>query len=198
MYKKLPANDEALEVLDFIVNGLKEHEKELDRLIHKLVTITQKLCVAGELTGKVEKVEQRISGLQNQIGSLINYLSTVPREALVAMKEPQKTETLQANVMQIRPTVQGPPMILRCKLWEDFQTLAFQAHILPFMIKESEKTFQADAIQNNQIVTYVGELPKPALLVKAWLGKQVEISEKRILEGILAIGSRISSFLSVY
>jgi hypothetical protein len=188
MSQKLPSKDGTLEVLDFIVTCLKEHEKDLDRLIQELVIITEKLRVTGALTGKVEKVEQRISGLQNEIGRLVNYLSTARREATVAMKEPQKTETLQANVLQSMPTVQGPPVLLRCKHWEDFQTLAFQAHMLSFMIKESEKTFQTNAIQNNQIVTYVGELPKPALLVKAWLSKQLEISEKRILEGVLAIG----------
>jgi len=33
MSKKIPSKDEALEALDFIVSVLKEHEKDLDRLI---------------------------------------------------------------------------------------------------------------------------------------------------------------------
>ena len=82
----------------------------------------------------------------------------------------------------------GPPVILRCKQWEDFQTLAFQAHTLSFMCKEAENTFQADALKGNQIITYSGDFPKFAALLKMWLSKQLEISEKKILEGALAIG----------
>jgi hypothetical protein len=181
MSKKPQSKDDALEALDFIVNVLKEHEKDLDRLINELGTVAEQLGDTGELSGKVEKVEQRITGLQNEISSLINYLSTSPREAPLVIKE-QKSEVAQAGVMH------GPPVILRCKQWEDFQTLAFQAQTLSFMYKEAEKTFQADALKGNQIVTYSGELPKLTALLKMWLSKQLDIPEKKILEGILAIG----------
>jgi hypothetical protein len=181
MSKRPQSKDEALEALDFIVNVLKEHEKDLDRLINELGTVTASLGETGELSSKVEKVEERIGGLQNEIGSLINYLSTSPREA-PALTEAQKAEVVQASI------VHGPPVILRCKQWEDFQTLAFQAQTLSFMVKEAEKTFQADALKGNQIITYSGELPKFAALLKMWLSKQLDVPEKKILEGILAIG----------
>jgi hypothetical protein len=181
MSRKPQSKDEALEALDFIVNVLKEHEKDLDRLINELGTVTEQLGETGELSGKVDKVEERITGLQNEISSLINYLSASPREAPLVIKEP-KTEVVQADVMH------GPPVILRCKQWEDFQTLAFQAQTLSFMYKEAEKTFQADALKSNQIITYNGELPKFTVLLKIWLSKQLEIPEKKILEGVLAIG----------
>lgn len=181
MSKKPQSKDEALEALDFIVNVLKEHEKDLDRLISELGTVAAALGETGELSSKVEKVEERISGLQNEISSLINYLSTSPRE-VPALTEEQKAEVVQASMMR------GPPVILRCKQWEDFQTLAFQAQTLSFMCKEAEKTFQADALKSNQIITYSGELPKFAALLKMWLSKQLEIPEKKILEGVLAIG----------
>jgi hypothetical protein len=181
MSKKPQSKDEALEALDFIVNVLKEHEKDLDKLINELGTVAEQLGETGELSSKVEKVEERITGLQNEIGSLINYLSTSPRETPVAVA-PQKSEVAQAVVMQ------GPPVILRCKQWEDFLALAFQAHTLSFMYKEAEKTFQADALKGNQIVTYSGELPKLTALLKMWLSKQLDVPEKKILEGILVIG----------
>jgi hypothetical protein len=181
MSRKPQSKDEALEALDFIVNVLKEHEKDLDRLINELGTVTEQLGETGELSGKVDKVEERITGLQNEISSLINYLSASPREAPLVIKEP-KTEVVQADVMH------GPPVILRCKQWEDFQTLAFQAQTLSFMYKEAEKTFQADALKGNQIITYSGEFPKLTALLKVWLSKQLEIPEKKILEGVLAIG----------
>jgi hypothetical protein len=181
MSKKPQSKDEALEALDFIVNVLKEHEKDLDRLIGELGTVTQALGETGELSGKVEKVEERISGLQNEINSLVSYLSASPQEKPVLTPQ-QKTEVVQASV------IHGPPVILRCKQWEDFQTLAFQAQTLSFMYKDAEKTFQADALKGNQIITYSGELPKLTALLKMWLSKQLEIPEKKILEGVLAIG----------
>jgi len=181
MSKKPQSKDEALEALDFIVNVLKEHEKDLDRLIGELGTVTEALGETGELSCKVEKVEERISGLQNEINSLVSYLSASPQEKPVLTPQ-QKTEVVQSSV------IHGPPVILRCKQWEDFQTLAFQAQTLSFMYKDAEKTFQADALKGNQIITYSGELPKLTALLKMWLSKQLEIPEKKILEGVLAIG----------
>jgi len=184
MSKKAPSKDEALEALDFIVNVLKEHEKDLDRLINELGTMTERLGDTGELSGKIEKVEERLTTLQNEIANLITYLS-VPREAPaipVQSTQEQRAEALQARELH------GPPVILRCKQWEDFQTLAYQAQTLSFLYRDAEKTFQVDALKNNQIVTYSGELPKNTSLLKTWLSKQLDIPEKKILEGILAIG----------
>jgi len=184
MSKKGPSRDEAFEALDFIVNVLKEHEKDLDRLINELGNITERLGDTGELSGKIEKVEERLTTLQNEIANLITYLSA-SHEALpvtVQTTQEQKAEMLQAK------EVRGPPVILRCKQWEDFQTLAYQAQTMSFMCREAEKTFQVDALKNNQIITYSGELPKPTSLLKTWLSKQLDIPEKKILEGILAIG----------
>jgi hypothetical protein len=191
MSKKPQSKDEALEALDFIVNVLKEHEKDLDRLINELGTVTEQLGETGELSGKVEKVEERISGLQNEITSLINYLSTSPRgEVPIAVVKEQKVQVPEVPQVQAASVavMHGPPVILRCKQWEDFQTLAAQAQTLSFMVKDAEKTFQADALKGNQIVTYSGELPKFGVLLKVWLSKQLDVSEKKILEGVLAIG----------
>ena len=189
MSKKPPAKDEALEAFDFIVNVLKEHEKDLDKLISELGTVAGQFGDTGELSGKVENVEQKIGGLQNEITSLVNYLSAAPREALPMMKEPQgKVEAAQKREIMEPVVIPGPPVVLRCKQWEDFQNLAFQAQTLSFLYKEAEKTFQADALKGNQIITYSGELPKLTALLRMWLSKQLDISEKRILEGILAIG----------
>lgn len=181
MAKKAPPKDEALEALDFIINVLKEHEKDLDRLIKELGTIAERLGDAGEFSGKIEKVEERLTTLQNEITNLITYLSA-PREIPAVPIQAAQGQTVQA--LETR----GPPVILRCKQWEDFQTLAYQAQTLSFIYKEAEKSFQADALKNNQVITYSGELPKETSLLKTWLSKQLDIPEKKILEGILAIG----------
>jgi len=50
MTRKAPSKDEALEALDFIINVLREHEKDLDRLINELGTITGRLGDTGEFS----------------------------------------------------------------------------------------------------------------------------------------------------
>ena len=183
MSKRSPSKDEAFEALDFIVNVLKEHEKDLDKLINELGTITERLGNTGELSGKIEKVEERITTLQGEIANLITYLSVPHETRTIGQQMPeQKTVTMQPR------EALAPPVILRCKLWEDFQTSAYQAQTLSFLYRETEKTFQVDALKDNQIITYSGELPKQVALLKMWLSKQLDIPEKKVLEGILAIG----------
>jgi len=186
MSKKIPSKDEALEALDFIVNVLKEHEKDLDRLINELGSVTEKMGDTGVLNTKVEKVEERLSTLQNEITNLITYLSAPHETPLTPLTEtlpaPQKSEAVHVK------EAHGPPFILRCKQWEDFQAIATGAQTLSFMYREDDKTFQADAVKDNQIMTYSGELPKYNLLLKSWLSTQLGVPEKRTMEGILAIG----------
>jgi len=185
MSRKIPSKDDALEALDFIVSVLKEHEKDLDRLINELRSVAEKMGDTGELSGKVERVEERLSTLQNEIANLVTYLSaphdTPPTSSLQALPA-QKNEDVQVK------EARGPPVILRCKQWEDFQTMAAGAQTLSFMYREPERTFQVDAVKDNQVITYSGELPKYNLLLKAWLSKQLNVPEKKALEGVLAIG----------
>ena len=180
MSKRTPSKDEAFEALDFIVNVLKEHEKDLDKLINELGNITERLGDTGELSGKIEKVEERLSTLQSEIENLIAYVS-VPREAPTARQQASEQRTV---TVQSRET-KGASVILRCKQWEDFKSLAYQAQTLSFMYRENEKIFQADALKDNQIVTYSGEPPKKVQLLKIWLSKQLDIPEKMVLEGNL-------------
>jgi hypothetical protein len=56
------------------------------------------------------------------------------------------------------------------------------------MVKETEHTFQVDALKGNQIITYTGELPKYPALLKVWLSRTLNASERNVLEGVLAIG----------
>ena len=187
MSKKPPSRDEALEAIDFIVNVLREHEKDLDRLIDELGGITEKMGDTGELNTKVEKIEERLTALQNEIGNLITYLSAPHENAALPMIQLQPGNVEPVGSVKAKESL-GPPVILRCKQWDDFQGLADQAQTVSFLYREAEKTFQVDALKNNQIITYSGELPKFTHMLKTWLSRQLAVDEKRILEGVLAIG----------
>ncbi len=206
MSRKPQSKDEALEALDFVVNVLKEHEKDLDKLIGELATITEHIGSTGELTGKVEKIEQNVTDLQSEISNLINCLSiqsTQPSNSMVSRISRETTMPINRDVKsdetvtEAQPTV-GPvmkpsfvpsmPVILRCKQWDDFQSLAFQSQTMSFTVKEADHTFQVDALKGNQIMTYTGDLPKIPVLLKIWLMKQLSVDEKKVLEGILSLG----------
>jgi len=163
---KKPNKDEALEALDFIVNVLKEHEKDLDKLIHQLGIITESLGETGEITTKIEKVEERLTTIQTEVTSLIKYMST-----------PQPAPAYPI----------GPPVIVKCKQWQDFKTLAAGADTVSYQLQETEKTFQADALKNGKVLTYTGEFPQNTNLLKTWLSKELNITEEKIFEGILAL-----------
>lgn len=158
--------DDALEALDFIINVLKEHEKDLDRLIGQLGTITETLGETGEITGKIERVEERLSTIQTEISNLISFISS-PR---------------QGSQYQL-----GPPVIVRCKKWEDFKALAEGADTVSYQFKETEQAFQADALKQGRVLTYSGNFPQNSNLLKIWLSKELDVAEERIFEGVLAI-----------
>jgi len=164
---KKPTKDEAFEALDFIINVLKEHEKDLDRLVAELGKTTERLGGTGELSEKIAKVEERLSTIQSEISNLISYISS-PREAPVYSH--------------------GPAVIVRCKKWEDFKTLSTDAETVSFLFKEAERTFQIDALKEGKVLTYSGEFPQDTKLFKIWISRELNVPEEKILEGVLAIG----------
>ncbi len=185
MSEKLPSKDEALEALDFIVNVLKEHEKDLDRLVSELGTVADQLGESGEISGKVKGIEERISGLQNEVGNLAKSLSTAPKvpmlqPAAVAAASPAKENSSHLPV--------GLPLVFQCKQWEDFQVLASQPQTASFSFKELDKALEVNAVKNNQVITFSGEIPKLSSLLKAYLSRQLGLSEKQILEGAITLG----------
>ncbi len=187
MTKNPQSKDDSLEALDFIVNVLKEHERDLDKLINELATVTEQLGDTGEISGKVEKIEEKINNLQKEVTNLITHMSSsAPKEEPPAAVKEQTSQSLSqtapVSVAQGKPSV-----ILRCKQWEDFQALSFHAQTVSFSYKEDEKVFQADALKGDQIITYNGAFPKFSSILKASLSKQLDVPEAKILEGVLAI-----------
>lgn len=167
MAARKPNKNEALEALDFIINVLKEHEKDLDRLINELGKIAGKFGQSGELSNKIEGVEERLSSIQGEVSGLIKELSS-PKEL-----------TLHAR---------GPPVIVRCKQWDDFKVMAKDAETVSFLFKEAEKSFQADALKEGRVLTYNGEFPRDSKLLKFWLARELGVPEESVFEGVLAIG----------
>lgn len=165
---KKPSRDEALEALDFIINVLKEHEKDLDRLINELGKTSEKFGETGALSGKIESVEERLSSLQTEISNLIGFISSSQREKKLGSSH-------------------GAALIVRCKQWEEFKLLASGAETVSFLFKETERAFQVDALKESKVLTYSGEFPQDTKLLKIWLSRELGIGEEQIFEGALGI-----------
>jgi hypothetical protein len=170
--ERKPTKNDALEALDFIINVLKEHEKDLDRLISQLGIITESLGETGEISNKIENIEDRISNIQGEITNLIKCVGATPKQV--------STYTPSTNL--------STPVTMKCKQWEDFKNMAAGAETVSYIFKESETLFQADALANGKIVSYTGEFPKNSSLLKLWLSRELDIAEEVVFEGNLKIG----------
>lgn len=168
---KKPSRDDALEALDFIINVLKEHEKDLDRLINQLGKTSEKFSETGALSSKIESIEERLSSLQTEISNLIGFISSSQREKV--------TEKVTLS--------HGTPLIVRCKQWEEFKVLASGAETVSFLFKETERAFQVDVLKEGKVLTYNGEFPQDTKLLKIWLSRELGIDEEKIFEGALGI-----------
>lgn len=160
----------SLEVLNQILNTLKGYEEDFGKLVSRLREANVKAGLNEEQYPKFAMAETKISTIKNEISSLVQSLSTPTVHV-----EP-------------KPFMYGPPVIIRCKQWEDFHLQASNASTVSFLFKEGERAFQADALKQGKVYTYSGQLPNSVVLLRMWLSKTLNIPEDRIIEGILAIG----------
>ncbi len=105
MAKNPQSKDEALEALDFIVNVLKEHERDLDKLISELATVTEQIGETGELAGKVDKVEEKISNLQKEIAGLTGVVSNAPKQLPATFPQPAQPQMPRRYAANLRLSI---------------------------------------------------------------------------------------------
>jgi len=185
MADNLASKDKALEALDFIINVLKEHEQHLDNSINVLATVTRQRLDTKALKIKIEKLEEEINNLQKQLTNLSGNLLNTPEKTLpITAKEQEPQAT---NIVFPGAVKGGRFAILECKQWEDFETFALKAQTLSFSYKTEQKVFQVDALRDNQLVSYIGALPKFSSILKTWLSQKFDLSERCILEGTMTI-----------
>ena len=159
--------NEALEALDFIINVLKEHEKDLDRLIGQLGNITESLGETGEISEKINNIEKRISNLQSELTMMIKNM------------EIPKIVSTPSNASA------NPAVNVKCKKWEDFKALATGAETILYNYKSSEDIFTATALKDGKAVSYTGDFPANSILLKIWLSQELCVKEETVFEGVL-------------
>lgn len=179
------SKDKSLEALDFVINVLKEHEQNLDKSISEFASVTEHMGNIDVLNGRVEKVEEKIDNLQKEITNLIGILSNSPKDSLLAVVKKQELQTEVASSASVGVVQGGPSVIVHCKQWRDFQSLALNSQTVSFSFKEAEKVFQVEALKGNQLILFSGSLPDFAIILKTWLSWQLGVAEGNVLEGFL-------------
>jgi hypothetical protein len=159
----------ALEILVFVINALKEHEDQFDQLIAQLCTIREdQTNNVAKLNSKFSEFTEKINRLQKGIFNLKGCVSSVANaDAAIEIK----------NDVFKKKTSPKLAVVLRCSQWADFQNSALQPDTLTFDYIEKEKTFRANALKGNQVVTFSGQTPSLETLLKVWLHEQLEIAD---------------------
>jgi len=68
--KKSPSKDETFEALDFILSVIKEHDKDLEKVVKKIVSARKALGDDGELKGRLAEIEEKLDRLQKDLNLL--------------------------------------------------------------------------------------------------------------------------------
>lgn len=154
--------------------------KEQNEIIQTVTSEVNKI-ISTLKTGDFEsfaRVEKRITQVQNEVEKISKILSTISTS-----NETNTTKTETAP-KPCEPTMQyGSPAVIQCKVWQEFQEFASGAENVSFAFRETDRTFEADALKNNSIVAYIGSAPGQKILLKAWLSQQMNVAEPRVFEG---------------
>jgi len=167
------------ETLDYVLSLLKENSEDLNTLLKEVGKIGDRVSDICELSS-FKRVEEKLNSLQNEVKTLIDSSRKQPLESQVS---PHVTETKGHQGIasdSLKPS--NPLIVMDCEDWKDFQEFAAKAQTVYFSYQDSNKTFEAEALKDNEIMAYDGEIPMLALLLKLWLNGQLEIPEEKVLK----------------
>ncbi len=158
------------EALDFVLGVLREDVNNLGRIVADLEKIAGVIGKPNEIGGRLDSIETQVATTRAEIANLISSLAKEPStKQPSSLKEPY-----------------GTPIVVSCRVWDDFKTLARQADQAAFA-SVREDTFEIGAQKGSRIYKYVGKLPPYATVIRAWLARELEIADPRIIEGDLTL-----------
>jgi len=150
-----------------------------------LETITEEVGKIEKINCKIDEFDIKLNLLHKEVTRLATVISDPPNEEFSVPVKKQGSESAPVSSQSV---IQGSSStVINCKQWSDFQVLTMHALSLSFGIKEVEKTFQVNALKNNQIIVYNGPLPTIYLILAAWLSQELEVPKQNIIEGTLSL-----------
>ncbi|RLF13577.1 MAG: hypothetical protein DRJ97_07815 [Thermoprotei archaeon] len=163
----LSNGENALNALDLIINVLKDHEKELDKLVNELKGLVQKLSLLEGLVRKVEDIDRRLS-----IAEPVTRVVEPVKPVVEAEKPPT-------------PAPYGPPSTLRFKSWEEFREMASGGEVVSYVVREEdeEQVLEVEVLKGRLLLVYSGSVPEVKSLIKSWLSRELEVPKTNVFEG---------------
>lgn len=145
----------ALEALDLIVGVLKEHEKELSRLI-------------GELKGVVERLASLEEAVKRMEGGAAEPSPPRRPEGAGPAAEGPLVVLRFKSWEEFREAARGS---------EAASYLVREG--------EGEALIQVEALKGRMLLTYVGPLPKEGSMIKSWLSGELGAPRAGVFEGLM-------------
>jgi len=169
----LSNGENALNALDLIINVLKDHEKELDKLVNELRGLVQKLSVLEDLARRLGDIDRRLSSIEEA-----GRLPTAARPTLAVVERP--------------PQPLGPPATLRFRSWEEFKDMASGGEAASYVMRDEdeEQVLEVEVLKGRMLLTYSGPPPEAKALIKSWLSKELEVPKTNVFEGSIKMSSK--------
>jgi hypothetical protein len=156
-------NSGAIDAVKFILSVLKQHEKDLDRLITELGHTAGKLKKIGALTDRIQLTADRLSASLKEISGLERPFF---------------------------PSSSKRPVVATCKQWEDFKSMSTGAETVSFRVDEAANTVQVYALKDGWVITYCYDFAKGSphfeKSLKTWMSRELDVTEDKIFEGSFA------------
>jgi hypothetical protein len=153
-----------------IADSFRQHGDGISEALGSLRRTAEVSGSDEDYVRKVKDLEERFSAIRDEASIL---LSSMLPSAPAGTKDEQ---------------VLGPPVVIRCKQWEDFKVQAYGAITVSFLCKPEERAFQVDALKGGNVYTFSGQLPSDTALLANWLSRELSVAQRRVLEGVLALG----------
>lgn len=175
---KKPDNEDT-EPFVVVLESLKRNSENLKNVLDTISRICD--TVDNKYAANTAKIIGKIDVLQIEVKNLVNILETKQSNIDIPPPPPSGVNQLYLHLGPNTQTMKTA--ILRYKHWEDFQTVASKSEMIAFTYREQEKLFEADVYKNNQILAYVGDMPKIDELLKAWLSSRLAVPREKVFEG---------------
>lgn len=167
------------DTLDYVLSSLKENSEDLNTLLREVSKIADRVSDICELSS-FKRVEEKINTLQKDVKTLIESSRAAHHENQI--HSPVAESSGHKGGSPEIPQKSTPIVVSDCKSWKDFQSFAATAQTVHFSFQDSDKIFEAEALKDNKIVAYGGEIPMLSLLLKLWLTGQLDTPEGKVFE----------------
>ncbi len=140
-------------------------------------------------------LENRLSNIADAVDNknetnnerTITEIKTLQTDVKALLTQLKKTENTP-NSMFLPPTqanISQKMQIMRFKTWSEFQIFASQHEFSAYTYRDSDKLFEINAVKDNQLLVYIGEIPNISTMLRSWLSSQLSVNPEKIVEGTI-------------